>query len=124
VNNTTTRRWEDAFNSLLDDNPQVVQQLIHNAQDVEFFKVWHRYGLDAQGPERIWAEKYGSHPGLKPQGILAMEFLRRGLKGETWESAMNVMTGMLLSRKQPNGRWMKFRSQPPFSPKQTPPEAS
>ncbi len=124
VNNVTARRWEDAFNTLLDHSPQVVNNLIHSIPDVQFFKVWHRYGKEAQGPERKWAEKYGAHPGLTPQGILAMEFLRRGLSGSTWDEDLATVLISIATRKQPNGRWLKLASPAPFSPNKTPPEAT
>ncbi len=124
ANNSVTDRWERAFTLKLDTNPQEIHRLITSEPDREFFRLWHNYGRTAGEPERRWAVQYGNHPGMKAQGTMAMEFLRRGLNGQSWEDAYRDIACAVTGRKQPNGHWMKFGSPLPFAPTPTPPGAT
>lgn len=118
VNNRQELEWGEVFLSLLDTSPQVINGLIHKEEDVRFLQVWHDYGMKAGGPERTWATKYGKNSGLAPQGIIAMECLRRGLAGEQWKDSLAALHSAVQSRKQPNGRWLKMANPTPtLSPK-------
>ena len=84
VKGDRARAWGGLIHGLMTRCPQVIQTLMRNPERLEFVKVWWRYGHQAQGPERKWAQKYGKGAGLSVDGIVALEALSQGLAGTSW----------------------------------------
>ena len=91
VNCDRALAWRPATHNLFTSCPKLIRRLLTQDCNVEFLKIWWRYGSQADRAEKKWAAQMGKAGELQPLGVLAIEALYQGMAHVPWDAFMSAL---------------------------------
>jgi hypothetical protein len=98
---------------LLTNYPRDVRRAINSQDAIEIVRAFHRYGWEATGPERAWAQRYGGDTILTPLGHLSLDAIKAGIDKINFADWLRNIEDRVYGKRNAGGDWgMENRTTP------------